>query len=137
MTERSGFGLIPAAAKVLAGGVVLAGGLAASLLYDQRVVFGFGFLLGAAIGGLLAGFVLLAGYVYADANRRGMHAWGWTALAVLVPNGLGFVLYFLLRKPRTHPCARCGGGVAADAAFCSRCGQAQWSGAGEPCGASY
>ena len=69
-----------------------------------------------AMGGLFAAaYVLLAGYVYADASRRGMPAIAWTALTVLVPNAIGFVLYFLLRKPIVHPlsqlrmrsCARC------------------------------
>jgi uncharacterized OB-fold protein len=46
-------------------------------------------------------------------------------LAVLIPNCVGFVLYFLLRKPILHPCPSCGGGVTPDAAFCPRCGQPQ------------
>ena len=70
-------------------------------------------------------YFLLAGYVYADAVRRGMPPIPWTALAVLVPNCVGFVLYFLLRKPILHPCPSCGRGVAPDAAFCPRCGQPQ------------
>ena len=65
------------------------------------------------------------GYIYADAARRGMPPIPWTALAVLIPNCVGFVLYFLLRKPILHPCPSCGRGVAPDAAFCPRCGQPQ------------
>ncbi|HEY2015554.1 MAG TPA: hypothetical protein VGH38_18750, partial [Bryobacteraceae bacterium] len=43
----------------------------------------------------------------------------------VIPNCVGFVLYFLLRKPILHPCPGCGRGVAPDAAFCPRCGQPQ------------
>ena len=80
--------------------------------------------------GLLTGFVLacysmLVGYVNVDSGRRGMSRTGWTLIAAFVPNALGFVLYFLLRKPIVHPCPNCGCGVAQDAAFCSRCGQSQ------------
>jgi uncharacterized OB-fold protein len=44
---------------------------------------------------------------------------------VLIPNCVGFVLYFLLRKPILHPCPSCGGGVTPDAAFCPHCGHPQ------------
>jgi len=60
-----------------------------------------------------------------NAVRRGMPPIPWTALAVLIPNCVGFVLYFLMRKPIFHPCPGCGRGVAPDAAFCPRCGQPQ------------
>jgi hypothetical protein len=82
-------------------------------------------LIGLAGGTLAAAYFLLAGYIYKDAVRRGMPPIPWMALAVLIPNCVGFVLYFLLRKPILHPCHSCGRGVAADAAFCPRCGQAQ------------
>jgi hypothetical protein len=73
----------------------------------------------------VATVILLAGYVYADAGRRGMPRGPWTALVLLVPNCIGFVLYFLLRKPLLAGCPHCGGGVEMGAAFCSRCGAAQ------------
>jgi hypothetical protein len=76
-------------------------------------------------GTLAAAYFLLAGYIYADAAPRGMPPIPWTALAVLIPNCVGFILYFLLRKPILHPCPGCGCGVAPDAAFCPGCGQPQ------------
>jgi predicted amidophosphoribosyltransferase len=46
----------------------------------------------------------------------------WTLLVVLIPNCLGFVVYFLVRKSAGHPCPNCGAPLGQDALFCSRCG---------------
>ena len=130
MTAKSGFSLIPIGAKVAAALVFLAivGG-SNWFFVDRNTVdlaeVGLVTVIGAMGGLFAAAYVLLAGYVYSDASRRGMPGIAWTALTVLVPNGIGFVLYFLLRKPIVHPCPNCGCGVAQDAAFCSRCGQSQ------------
>ncbi len=71
----------------------------------------------------LAAFVLALGYVYGDARRRGMSPRLWTWAAALVPNLVGFLLYFLVRNPLFEPCRRCGRGMAVGQAFCSACGQ--------------
>ena len=122
MSWRIWFGLIPGPAKLLA---VLAFVVFYFGLFEQYRASGFGILIGLAAGILAGAYFLLAGYVYGDAVRRGMPRIPWTALAVLIPNCVGFVLYFLLRKPILHPCPGCGRGVAPDAAFCPRCGQPQ------------
>jgi hypothetical protein len=122
MSWRSGFGLIPGPAKILAALNFM---IFFFLTFDDRRANGLGALIGLAGGTLAGAWVLLAGYVYADAVRRSMPPVPWTALAVLIPNCVGFVLYFLLRKPILHPCPGCGRGVAPDAAFCPRCGQPQ------------
>lgn len=81
----------------------------------------------AGIGmGLLAGFfiaiwILCLGYVYADARRRAMPPVLWTLIAVLIPNLLGFLLYFALRRPLVALCAQCGKPGEAGR-FCSSCG---------------
>jgi uncharacterized membrane protein YccC len=130
MTAKSGFSLIPIGAKVAAALVFLAIVAGLNWFFVDRNTLGLAevglvTVIGAMGGLFAAAYVLLAGYVYADASRRGMPAIAWTALTVLVPNAIGFVLYFLLRKPIVHPCPNCGCGVAQDAAFCSRCGQLQ------------
>ena len=130
MTAKSGFSLIPIGAKVAAALVFLAIVAGLNWFFVDRNTLGLAevglvTVIGAMGGLFAAAYVLLAGYVYADASRRGMPAIAWTALTVLVPNAIGFVLYFLLRKPIVHPCPNCGCGVAQDAAFCSRCAQSQ------------
>ena len=122
MNWSSGFGVIPVPAKIVAA---LAFVVFFFGVFEEHWASGFGTLIGLAGGTLAAAYFLLAGYIYADALRRGMPPIPWTALAVLVPNCVGFVLYFLLRKPIVHPCPNCGRGVAPDAAFCPRCGHAQ------------
>jgi hypothetical protein len=78
--------------------------------------------------GLLAGsiagiWVLCLGYVYADARRRAMHPILWTLIAALIPNLLGFLLYFALRQPVMLPCPGCGRPIATEQRFCSWCGR--------------
>ena len=70
---------------------------------------------------LLACYVLLIGYVNKDAGRRGMSRALWTVIAILVPNALGIVLYFVLRKPRLRRCPHCGEVVDAGYGFCPTC----------------
>lgn len=68
-------------------------------------------------------YVLLIGFVYADAKRRGMRYVMWTWLAALVPNAIGVILYFLLRDPMPSPCPKCGDVALGTFAFCPRCGE--------------
>jgi hypothetical protein len=122
MNWRTRFDLIPALAKIVAA---LAFVVFFVGLFEEYRAGGFGIPIGLVAGMLAATYFLLAGYIYVDAARRGMPPIPWTALAVLIPNCVGFVLYFLLRKALQHPCPSCAGGVALDAAFCPRCGHAQ------------
>jgi hypothetical protein len=85
------------------------------------------------VGGICAAiFALSLGYVYGDAARRGMSPVLWTLIAFMVPNLVGFLLYFLLRTPLLEPCRHCGRGIAPGQAFCPFCGQAQTAPAGSP-----
>jgi hypothetical protein len=70
----------------------------------------------------LAGYTLLIGYVYGDARRRGMRYVMWTLLAIFLFNGIGVILYFILREPLLAYCSKCGAGVQPSHAFCPRCG---------------
>jgi hypothetical protein len=78
-------------------------------------------------GTLAAIWLLCLGFVFADARRRDMPAVAWMLMAMMVPNLLGFLLYFVLRKPLTRPCATCGRAVSPEQPFCSWCGSSRSS----------
>jgi hypothetical protein len=76
----------------------------------------------ALIGGAILGcYILLIGYVNSDAGRRGMNRLAWTLLAIFVPNALGIVLYFVLRKPLIVACPQCGNILQPGFNFCPHC----------------
>jgi hypothetical protein len=111
-----------AAAVIAGGGVPI--GLVAALMTGHLTRGAFVPLLAPGIGfGLLAGiWVLGLGYVYADARRRAMPPIPWTLIAAFIPNLLGFLLYFALRRPIALPCSHCGQPTTAEQRFCSWCG---------------
>ncbi len=81
---------------------------------------------GRALMGLGAGlagscYLLLIGYINRDAKRRGMSPTLWTIMAVIIPNALGIILFFLLRQPRSSVCPQCGNAVQTGFNFCPRC----------------
>ena len=82
-----------------------------------------GFFIGTLVGVIFAIWLLCLGYVFADARRRAMPPAAWMFVAMLVPNLLGFLLYFVFRKPVSRPCAYCGQPVNVDQRFCPSCGQ--------------
>ncbi|MGC2662313.1 MAG: zinc ribbon domain-containing protein [Bryobacteraceae bacterium] len=78
-------------------------------------------LLGLLAGTVLGCYVLLIGYVNRDARRRGMSTLLWTIVAIFIPNGLGIILYFILRQPLCRICSQCGNAVQMGFNFCPRC----------------
>src|SRR6185312_2065466 len=85
---------------------------------------------GLTFGVFTAAFFLALGYVYGDAKRRQMPAWAWVIAAGLIPNCIGFILYFVFRRPLLGPCSSCGKPIRAEEAFCSHCGCSQGSNMG-------
>jgi len=79
-------------------------------------------------GAFFACFILLVGYVNADTKRRGMNSLLWTLLVIFIPKAIGFVAYFLLRKPlltsRITSCPKCATAIGPDFRFCPKCGYA-------------
>ena len=83
-----------------------AGHLVLNLLPGSLGFFMF-FLLTAFAGLFMVLFILLVGYVWADAKRRQMNAVLWVLLAIFIPNLIGVILYFILRQPLPVPCPSC------------------------------
>jgi hypothetical protein len=87
---------------------------------------GFGTVLGFVVGC----YMLALGYINRDAQRRGMSPILWTLVALLIPNGLGILLYFVLRQrlpyafaPASGPAFFPAGGASAmEPGCCPRCG---------------
>ena len=76
--------------------------------------------------GILAGvgagcYLLFIGYINRDAKRRAMSPVLWTIVAVIIPNALGIILYFILRQPLRSGCPQCGQAVQTEFNFCPRC----------------
>jgi hypothetical protein len=85
--------------------------------YRLRIIVPLG-IVGATF---IACYILLIGYINRDAGRRGMSRLGWTLLAICIPNALGIVLYFVLRKPRILTCPQCSASLEPGFGFCPRC----------------
>jgi hypothetical protein len=83
-----------------------------------KIAFCYGFFL------LFAAAILLIGYVYGDAKRRGMRYVMWTWLALLIPDGIGIILYFILRTALYRPCPGCSTPLKSGFVFCPHCGTA-------------
>src|SRR5258708_10903103 len=79
-------------------------------------------LFGAGIPLVLFVYILLIGYVNGDARRRGMRYVLWTFLAALISNGIGIILYFVLREPLLVSFGKCGAPGRANFTFCPKCG---------------
>ena len=115
--------VIPFGGWVTAGIVYLVCFLTLSLIFMREgPPWWLRFLLTIVAPLLMAGYALLVGYVYGDARRRGMRYVMWTLLAIFLSNGIGVILYFIVREPLQVYCSRCGAGVQRSHAFCPRCG---------------
>ena len=115
--------VIPPGGWIAAGIVFLLGFFLLSLLaMTQHAPWPVRFIAPIVVPLMLAGYTLLIGYVYGDARRRGMRYVMWTLLAIFLANGIGIILYFILRDPLLVYCPRCGAGVLPSHAFCPRCG---------------
>jgi hypothetical protein len=107
----------------LMGSIFLLPGL---LEHDAKATLVMGPLFAVSLLGVafLGVYILLAGYVFADARRRGMNHILWTLLAIFIPNAIGIILYFILRDPVPVPCPTCGAQAQKGHAFCASCGAA-------------
>lgn len=70
----------------------------------------------------LFAWVVLIGYIFADARRRGMRYIMWTLLTIFIPYGIGAILFFVLRDPMLVSCPKCGARGRTVFVFCPQCG---------------
>jgi MFS family permease len=72
----------------------------------------------------MALLLLMLGYVYRDAKRRGMHAGLWTILVLILSPAygvIGLIIYLLVREPLPYTCPQCASTVNARFNFCPNC----------------
>jgi double zinc ribbon protein len=72
-------------------------------------------------GLVVAFYILVAGYVNRDAKRRGMNSLVWTLLVIFIPNAIGFIIYFLTRRPLLLRCPQCSSQIEAGFTYCPGC----------------
>jgi hypothetical protein len=129
--NRNFWNIVPRPAKAIGCALVCLGvliglvvgtvqGHTGNLPVVLNALFGTG--IGLVASCLAALWVACLGYVYADARDRGMPPILWTLLAALVPNLLGFLFYFALRRPLLRPCPRCAQAIYTGQRFCASCG---------------
>ena len=78
-------------------------------------------MMGYTWGALFASYVLLLGYVSRDVQRRGMSPGLWMLVCVILPGGIGAVVYFMLRQPILQKCPNCATAMDASFHFCPQC----------------
>lgn len=72
----------------------------------------------------VAALILTIAYIHSDAKRRGMRHVLWTVLAIIIPNAIGIILYFLIREPLLGKCEKCAAPIKPTFSFCAKCGAA-------------
>ncbi len=78
-------------------------------------------LMGYSWGTLFASYPLIVGYVSRDVRRRNMSAGVWMLIVVLMPGGIGAVVYFLMRQPLLSRCPHCSTEITSSFHFCPQC----------------
>ena len=84
-------------------------------LFPMRLMAGYWW------GALVASYALLLGYVSRDVKRRGMSAGLWMLVCVVLPGGIGSVVYFMLRQPILSRCPNCSTMMESGYHFCPQC----------------
>jgi len=84
-------------------------------MLPMRIIMGYSW------GTAFATYVLLIGYVSRDVKRRNMSAGLWTLVVIVMPGGIGAVVYFLLRQPILSRCPHCNTEITSGIHFCPQC----------------
>src|SRR6202000_1233747 len=78
-------------------------------------------MMGYTWGALVASYALLLGYVSRDVKRRGMSAGLWMLVCVVLPGGIGSVVFFMLRQPILSRCPNRATALEGSYHFCRQC----------------
>jgi hypothetical protein len=89
--------------------------------HPPNLSLGFRLYINISIGALAALYMLMIGYISNDSPRRGMSTPLWMLVAVVIPSGIGAVLYFLLRLPVMALCPACNARIEGEYHFCPQC----------------
>jgi hypothetical protein len=77
-----------------------------------------------AVSAFISLWLFMLGYVYRDAQRRGMSAALWTVLVLILSPAyllIGLIIYLLVREPLPYTCPQCSASVSARYNFCPNC----------------
>jgi hypothetical protein len=89
--------------------------------HPHQVPFGVRLYFALSWSALSALYMLMVGYICRDTQRRGMRARMWILICLVLPGGIGSVLYFLLRLPLISLCPACTSRVRREYHFCPEC----------------
>lgn len=89
--------------------------------HPHNMPLGFRIYFNLSIGALSALYLLMIGYISRDSPRRGMSTSLWILVCLVIPSGIGAVLYFLLRLPVLSSCPACGCRIESNYHFCPQC----------------
>jgi hypothetical protein len=95
--------------------------VAAHRHHPPNLPLSFRIYINISIGALAALYMLMIGYISRDSPRRGMSTPLWMVVCVVIPSGIGAVLYFLLRLPVLALCPACGARIESEYHFCPQC----------------
>lgn len=87
----------------------------------HQLPFGLRLYFALSWSALSALYMLMIGYICRDTVRRGMRARMWIIICLVLPGGIGSVLYFLLRLPLISLCPACSSRVRREYHFCPEC----------------
>jgi hypothetical protein len=88
---------------------------------NHHAPFGLHLYFSLSWSALSALYMLMVGYITRDSKRRAMHARLWIIVCLVLPGGIGAVLYFLLRQPVITLCPACSTRVQSEFHFCPQC----------------
>jgi len=87
----------------------------------HQLPFGLRLYFALSWSALSALYMLMVGYISRDTQRRAMRARLWIVVCLVLPGGIGAVLYFLLRQPVVSLCPACSTPVQHEFHFCPQC----------------